>query len=84
MAAKNDRIKAYLSISNAKDLQYQRRLLESRIDHQELMISYKVKSLWDYVSPTRLLRDGCNALAARNKKFNIFVRTYEFVRSILS
>lgn len=68
----------YNRIRTMDDLHYHQRLLSSRIDHQEVMVMYRVRSLWDFLSPTKLLNLGCEALASHNKSFNIFYRTATF------
>lgn len=80
---KENRIQGYLNIRTAKDLQYQRRLISSRIEHQEIMVMYKAKLLWDYISPARLINMGCEALAERNQSFNVAYRTFTFVKSLI-
>lgn len=80
---KENRIQGYLNIRSLRDLQYQKRLLSSRIEHQEVMVMYKARLLWDYMSPMRLLNMGCEALAAHNKSFNVAFRTFSFVKSLI-
>lgn len=81
---KEIRNQGYTSIRSMKDLQYQRRLLTSRIDHQEIMVQYKLRNLWDYLSPARLITMGCEAVAAHNSTFNLVYRTIGFVKSFIS
>jgi len=73
------RRQGYTRIKTMNDLHYQQRLLASRIEHQEVMVMYRVRSLWDFISPTKLLNLGCEALAAHNKAFNLFYRTASFI-----
>lgn len=77
------RRQGYARIKTISDLHYQKRLLASRIEHQEVMVMYRVRSLWDFLSPTRLLNLGCEALAAHNKAFNIFYRTASAVTNFI-
>lgn len=73
----------YSSIKSLKDLQYQRRLLSSRIDHQEIMISYRIRTIKDNVSPTNLAYMGFESLAARNNTAAVLFRTFNIVKSFV-
>ncbi len=74
----------YLNIRSVKDLHYQRRLLNSRIEHQEIMVMYKLRNLWDYMSPSRILSMGCQAIASHNKSFNVAYSTFLYLKSLIS
>ncbi len=78
---KDNRISDYRNIRNLQELQYCRRLLSSRIDHQEIMVMYKLRCVWEFISPSNLLDMGCKAIASHNASFNIIYRTVEFIRT---
>lgn len=80
---RNNRASDYANIRNMKELQYQRRLLSSRIDHQEITVMYKLRCLWDFVSPSNLMDLGFKAIATHNPSFNIFYRAFSFVKDFL-
>jgi len=72
----NDKLlrrQGYLHIQNMEDLDYQRRLLRSRIDHQEIMVMYRLRCMWDFLSPVHLLGMGIRAVADHNRKMGIFI-----------
>lgn len=73
----------YGDIKTLKELQYQRRLLSSKIEHQETLISYKIRSIKEYVSPKRLFYNGFEFLAKRNSFASGLLRTYNLIRNIL-
>lgn len=77
---RNNRATAYANISNMKELQYQRRLLSSRIDHQEITVMYNLRCLWDFISPSNLMDMGFRAIASHNPSFNVFYKTLSFVK----
>lgn len=77
------RNREYARIKTIQDLHYQRRLLKSKIDHEEVMIMYRFRSLWDFMSPSRLAVLGLNAIASHNRKFGIFFRTAGFVADFI-
>ncbi len=81
---KENRNSAYLSIRNVKDLQHQRRILSSRIDHQEIMVMYKLRNLWDFISPANLLDMGCRAIASHSRPFGVFYQAVSFLRLFLT
>ena len=60
---KDNRLSDYRNIRNLQELQYCRRLLSSRIDHQEIMVMYKLRCVWEFISPSNLLDMGCKAIA---------------------
>lgn len=72
----------YCDIKGIKDLEYQRRILCSKIEHQEIMISYQVRSLREYMTPKRILYSGLSYLAARNTFANSTLKVFDFVRSL--
>lgn len=72
----------YKSIRSLKDLQYQRRLLSSRIDHQEIMISYRIRTIKDNVSPLNLAYMGFESLATRNNTIGVMFRAFNVIRSL--
>ena len=78
----SDRNKQYSHIRTLEDLRYQKRLLSSKIDHQEVMIMYRFRNLWDFISPGRLAVLGLESLASHNKAFGIFYRTASFVTGL--
>lgn len=80
--AKENNILDYNSIRSLKDLQYQRRLLSSRIDHQEIMISYRIRTIKDNVSPWNLAYMGFESVAARNNTVGVIFRAFNVVRSL--
>lgn len=77
------RNREYARIKTIQDLHYQRRLLKSKIDHEEVMIMYRFRSLWDFLSPSRLAVLGIEALASHNRKFGIFFRSANFIADII-
>lgn len=79
---KDNRISDYRNIRNLQELQYCRRLLSSRIDHQEIMVLYKLRCVWEFMSPSNLLDMGCKAIASHNASFNFLYRTAEFIRTL--
>ena len=79
---KDNRISDYRNIRNLQELQYCRRLLSSRIDHQEIMVLYKLRCVWEFISPSNLLDMGCKAIASHNPSFNILYRTVDFIRNL--
>ncbi|HJB43933.1 MAG TPA: hypothetical protein IAB87_04005 [Candidatus Coprenecus merdipullorum] len=72
----------YRNIRNLEELQYHRRLLSSRIDHQEIMVMYKLRCVWEFISPSNLLDMGCRAIASHSSSFNILYRTVDFIRNL--
>lgn len=79
---KDNRILDYRNIRNLQELQHCRRLLSSRIDHQEIMVMYKLRGVWEFISPSNLISMGCRAIASHNPSFNIIYRSVDFIRSI--
>ena len=73
----------YRNIRNIEELQYHRRLLSSRIDHQEIMVKYKLRCVWEFISPSNLFNMGCRAIASYNPSFGIAYRAVEFFKSII-
>lgn len=73
----------YRNIRNIQELQYHRRLLSSRIDHQEIMVMYKLRCVWEFISPSNLLEMGCKAIASHNPSFNVLYRTMDFIRNVI-
>ncbi len=83
MEKENNRISDYRNIRNIQELQYQRRLLSSRIDHQEIMVMYKLRCVWEFISPSNLLDMGLRAVASHNSSFNILYKAVDFVKNII-
>lgn len=79
---KNSRTQEYADIRNFQELKYSKRLLTSRIDQQEIMLMYKLRGVWDFISPSNLLDMGCKAVAAHNPVFNIFYKTFRYIKSL--
>ena len=77
-------ITEYSQISSMKELRFQRKLLSSRVEHQEAMIVYKVQILKEHISPAKLLYMGFESAAARNNVLNVAFKTFNMIRSILS
>ncbi len=73
----------YRSIRNLEELHYQRRLLASKIEHQEMMVVYKLGCVWEFISPSNLLDMGVKALSVHSRPFNIFYNAVGFIRNIL-
>lgn len=67
-----------------KELRFQRKLLSSRIEHQEAMIMYKIQTIREHISPSRLLYMGFESAASRNSMFNVAFKTFNMIRSIIS
>ena len=67
----------YRNIRTLQELQYHRRLLSSRIDHQEIMVMYKLRCVWEFISPSNLFSMGCRAIASYNPSFGFIYRTVE-------
>lgn len=78
---KKIRKQEYLQIENIKDLHHHRRILSSKIDNQEIMIKYKLRNIWSNLSPSSLLNMGCSAIAAHNSSFNVFYKTFLYVKN---
>ena len=78
-----NRTSDYRSIRNLQELQYHRRLLSSRIDHQEIMVMYKLRCVWEFISPSNLLDMGCRAIASHNPSFNFLYRSVDFIRNLV-
>ncbi len=76
--------KEYSQISSMKELRFQRKLLSSRVEHQEAMIMYKIQVIKENVTPGKLLMIGFEAAAARNSVANIAFKTFNMIRSIIS
>ncbi|MBQ0006783.1 MAG: hypothetical protein KBS57_05210 [Alistipes sp.] len=79
----SDRNRQYSRIRTLEDLHYQKRILSSKIDHQEVMIMYRFRNLWDFMSPGRLAVLGLESLASHNKTFGIFYRIASFVTGFI-
>ncbi|HIZ85271.1 MAG TPA: hypothetical protein IAC04_02135 [Candidatus Coprenecus stercoravium] len=77
---KSNRVTDYRDIRNLQELQYCRRMLSSRIDHQEIMVMYKLRCVWEFISPSNLLDMGCRAVASHNRTFGIL---YNLVRNVI-
>lgn len=73
----------YANIKNIEELKYHRRLLSSRIEQQEIMVMYKLRCLWDFISPSNLLSMGFKAIAIHNPVFNVFYKTFQYVKSLV-
>ena len=80
---KNSRAQEYANIKNMEELEYSKKLLSSRIDQQEIMIMYKLKCVWEYISPSNLLDMGCKAIASHNPSFNVFYKTVLYIKSLV-
>lgn len=80
---KNSRAQDFANIKNIQELEYNKRLLTSRIDQQEIMIMYKLKCVWEFISPANLLDMGCKAIASHNPSFNVFYKTFQYVKSLV-
>lgn len=74
----------YSQISSMKELRFQRKLLSSRIEHQEAMIMYKIQVVKENVSPGRLFYMGFESVAARNSVANVAFKTFNMIRSIIT
>ncbi|HIZ87159.1 MAG TPA: hypothetical protein IAC03_03240 [Candidatus Coprenecus pullistercoris] len=83
---KNNRVASfdYKDIRNLQDLRRCKRLLSSRIEHQEIMVMYKLRCAWDFVSPSNLIDMGCRAIASHNSSFNLIYRTVDFIRGFIN
>lgn len=73
----------YRNIRTLQELQYHRRLLSSRIDHQEIMVMYKLRCVWEFISPSNLFSMGCRAIASYNPSFGFIYRTVEFLKGFI-
>ena len=73
----------YRNIKTIQELQYHRRLLSSRIDHQEIMVMYKLRCVWAFLSPSNLLDMGFRAIASYNPSFGFIYRSVEFVKNFI-
>lgn len=80
---KASRSTEYRNIRNIQELQYHRRLLSSRIDHQEIMVMYKLRCVWEFISPSNLLDMGCRAIASHSPSFNFLYRSVDFIRNLV-
>lgn len=77
-------ISDYGNISSLKELKFQRKLLSSRIEHQEAMIMYRIQMVKEQVSPSRLLYMGFESAAAHNSVVNVAFKTFNMIRSIIT
>ncbi len=73
----------YRNIRNLEELQYQRRLLSSKIEHQEIMVMYKLSCVWEFISPSNLMNMGLRAVASHSRSFNIFYNAIGFVKNFI-
>lgn len=74
----------YSNISSMKELRFHRKLLSSRIEHQEAMIVYKIQMIKEHISPSRLLYMGFESAASHNSFFNVAFKTFNMIRSIIT
>lgn len=72
---------ALQDIRNIEELRYQRRLLASRIEQQEVMISHKVEVLKKAWSPANLAYMGLESLAVRKPAFIVILKAFKWIRS---
>lgn len=79
---KENRTSDYRNIRTLEELHYHRRLLSSRIDHQEIMVMYRLRGVWEFISPSNLFDMGCKAIASHNPSFNFLYRSVDFIRGI--
>ena len=73
----------YRQIRTLQELQYHRRLLSSRIDHQEIMVMYKLRCVWEFISPSNLFNMGCRAIASYSPSFSFLYRSVEFLKGFI-
>lgn len=78
---KKIRTQEYLQIRNLRDLHHHQRILASKIDNQEIMIKYKLRTIWSNLSPSSLINMGCSAIAAHNSSFNVFYKTFLYFKN---
>jgi hypothetical protein len=73
----------YQNIRGIKDLKYHRKMLSSRIDHQEIMISYLLRTMKDSYSPLNLAYMGFESLASRNSGISVVFKAFNAVRAFI-
>lgn len=81
--AKSNNDLDYQSIRSLKDLKYQRKLLSSRLDNQEIMIMYQVRTIRDYYSIFNVAYMGFESLAARNSKVAVAFRAFNAAKALI-
>ena len=74
----------YGHITTLKELRFHRKLLSSKVEHQEAMILYKVQTIRENLSPSRLIYTGFQTAAARNTFISVAFKAFNMIRSILS
>jgi hypothetical protein len=67
-----------------KELKFQRRLISSKVEHQESLIMYKIQTIREHFSPGRLIYMGFESAAAHNSVMNVAFKTFNMIRSIIS
>lgn len=70
------------NIKSLKELEYQRKILSSRIEQQELIISYKAKILKDSFSPFNFMYQGLESLSHKYSTFGFILKGIDLIRSI--
>ncbi|MFA7116909.1 MAG: hypothetical protein WC140_06765 [Bacteroidales bacterium] len=78
----NKNRKAIKKIKNLKDLEYQHRLLTSRMDQQEVLISYQIRNMIHQFSPTKLLYTGLGNLVVNHPKWSFLYKLLNLGRKI--
>lgn len=72
------------AISTLKELRFQKKLLASRVEHQEALIVYKMKVIREQVTPGKLLYKGIESISSRSPFMNIAFRFFTLVRRVLT
>ncbi len=74
----------YSKIRTLQELRHQKRILSSKIEHQESLITYKVITMKEHTSPLRLMFLGFETLASHNPAFNLILRSFYLVKSFFN
>jgi hypothetical protein len=74
----------YSNIKGIKELRNQRRLLSSRIEHQEVMIFYSIRTIKDNYSPFKIVYMGLEAASKRSPFMGAIFQTIAFIKSLFT
>lgn len=74
----------FSKISSLEELKHKKRVLTSKIDHQEIMIQYQLRILREYISPGRLLMLGVQTASAKSPLLSSLFQSFNLIRSYLS
>ena len=72
----------YSNITNLDELRHQRRVLNSKLEYQEMMVAYRVRMMASHLSPKNVMFRSLEALSAHSPVANIALKAYDFFTSI--